>query len=175
MIGVVQVRELVPRFLEGESLDVRALIRTAPVVPDTLDALDALNVLREAEVPMALVHDEYGHFDGVVTPADYSTRSLALSARTRARQGNLRPYSATMDRGSWQAGCRRTRWPNSLESCLPEKRDYETVAGLVIGELQHLPAVGEGSRLWAGASKWSTLTGDALTRSSLRECTLGIG
>src|SRR3546814_21152743 len=32
--------------------------------------MDALDHLRRAEVPMLLVHDEYGHFEGIVTPAD---------------------------------------------------------------------------------------------------------
>ena len=63
----------IPRFATALMVSVPLVIvccRDAPVIPDTLDALDALNGLREAEVPMALVHDEYGHFDGVVTPAD---------------------------------------------------------------------------------------------------------
>src|SRR3546814_15735763 len=46
------------------------LMRRAEVVPDQLDAMDALDHLRRAEVPMLLVHDEYGHFEGIVTPAD---------------------------------------------------------------------------------------------------------
>ena len=45
--------------------------------------------------------------------------------------------------GSLPAGCRPTRWPSSSGSPLPERRNYETVAGLVIGELQHLPSTGE--------------------------------
>src|SRR3546814_17083269 len=40
------------------------------VVPDQVDAMDALEVLRRAEVPMVMVHDEYGHFEGIATPAD---------------------------------------------------------------------------------------------------------
>ncbi len=32
--------------------------------------MNALDSLRRAELPMALVHDEYGHFEGIVTPAD---------------------------------------------------------------------------------------------------------
>ena len=51
MIGVVQVRELLRPLLNGEPLDIRNYVRRAPVVPDTLDALDALNVLRKAAVP----------------------------------------------------------------------------------------------------------------------------
>ena len=54
MIGVVQSRELLAAMLSGEALDVRAHIRRAPVIPDTVDALDVLEVLRSAEVPLAL-------------------------------------------------------------------------------------------------------------------------
>jgi putative hemolysin len=57
-------------FLSDQPLDIRAYIRQAPIVPDGLNALDPLDTLRQAEVPMALVHDEYGHFEGLVTPAD---------------------------------------------------------------------------------------------------------
>ena len=32
--------------------------------------MDALEALRAADVPMLFVHDEYGHFEGIVTPAD---------------------------------------------------------------------------------------------------------
>ncbi|TIX01696.1 MAG: CBS domain-containing protein, partial [Mesorhizobium sp.] len=39
-------------------------------VHDQADALDVLQKLKESDVPMALVHDEYGHFEGIVTPAD---------------------------------------------------------------------------------------------------------
>src|SRR3546814_19820638 len=45
-------------------------MRPAPIIPDRMDAMDALAVLQGAAVPMALVHDEYGHFEGMVTPAD---------------------------------------------------------------------------------------------------------
>ena len=72
MLGVMQARELLAASLRDEPLDIRKHVRKAPIIPDTLDALDALEVLRQAEVPMALVHDEYGHFDGVVTPGRHS-------------------------------------------------------------------------------------------------------
>ena len=58
LIGVVQARDIVTAAIEGRQLDLRELMRPAPVVPDQLDAMDTLNVLREAEVPMAFVHDE---------------------------------------------------------------------------------------------------------------------
>ncbi len=143
MIGVVQVRELVPALLRGESLDIRAQVRQAPVIPDTVDALDALNVLRQSEVPMALVHDEYGHFDGILTPADILD---AIAGAFRSDEGaKAEPEAVQREDGSWLlAGWMPAdEMADALKVTLPERRDYETVAGLVIGELQHLPATGE--------------------------------
>jgi putative hemolysin len=143
MIGVVQVRELVAALLKGEPLAVRAHVRTAPVIPDTLDALDALGVLRKAEVPMALVHDEYGHFDGIVTPADVLDATAGAFRSDEGEAGE--PEAVQRENGSWLlAGWMPAdEMADQLGIALPERRDYETVAGLVIGELQHLPDTGE--------------------------------
>ncbi len=142
MLGVVQARELLAASLRDEPLDIRVHIRRAPIIPDTLDALDALEVLRQAEVPMALVHDEYGHFDGVVTPADILD---AIAGAFRSDEGTAEPEAMQREDGSWLlAGWMPAdEMADQLGIALPERRDYETVAGLVIGELQHLPGTGE--------------------------------
>ena len=142
MLGVVQARELLAASLRNEPLDIRAHIRRAPIIPDTLDALDALEVLRQAEVPMALVHDEYGHFDGVVTPADILD---AIAGAFRSDEGEAEPEAVQREDGSWLlAGWMPAdEMAEQLGIPLPERRNYETVAGLVIGELQHLPNAGE--------------------------------
>jgi putative hemolysin len=142
MIGVIQSRELLASLLAGGRFEIRAHVRTAPVVPDTLDALDALNVLREAEVPMALVHDEYGHFEGVVTPADILD---AIAGAFRSDEETSEPEAVQREDGSWLlAGWMPAdEMAEQLGITLPENRGYETVAGLVIGELQHLPSTGE--------------------------------
>jgi putative hemolysin len=142
MLGVVQARELLAASLRDESLDIRKHIRKAPIIPDTLDALDALEVLRQAEVPMALVHDEYGHFDGVVTPADILD---AIAGAFRSDEGEAEPEAVQREDGSWLlAGWMPAdEMAEQLGITLPERRNYETVAGLVIGELQHLPNAGE--------------------------------
>ncbi|MBO1909351.1 HlyC/CorC family transporter [Microvirga sp. 3-52] len=142
MLGVVQARELLAAFLREEPLDIRAHIRKAPIIPNTLDALDALEVLRQAEVPMALVHDKYGHFDGVVTPADILD---AIAGAFRSDEGEAEPEAVQREDGSWLlAGWMPAdEMAEQLGVSLPERRNYETVAGLVIGELQHLPIAGE--------------------------------
>ncbi|HTH26966.1 MAG TPA: hemolysin family protein, partial [Sphingobium sp.] len=70
IIGIVQARDVMTALLRGQIVDLRALARPVSIVPDQVDAMDALETLRKADVPMVMVHDEYGHFEGIVTPAD---------------------------------------------------------------------------------------------------------
>ncbi|WP_162559412.1 hemolysin family protein [Microvirga sp. 17 mud 1-3] len=142
MIGVVEARELLAAILAGEELDLRKHVKTAPVIPDTLDALDALTVLRDSAVPMALVHDEYGHFEGVVTPADALE---AIVGAFRSDGEAPEPDAVRRDDGSWllSGSMPVDEMAEVLVLPLPENRSYHTVGGLVISEIQHLPAVGE--------------------------------
>ena len=98
LIGVVTTRELLAVLLSGKPLDVRAYVRKAPFIPDRTDALDALEMLRDAEVPMALIHDEYGHFEGVVTPADILE---AIAGVFRSDADTAEPAAVPRDDGSW--------------------------------------------------------------------------
>jgi putative hemolysin len=142
IVGVVQVRELIGPALAGEPLDIEGRLRQAPILPDTLDALDALQLLRQADVPMALVHDEYGHFEGVVTPADILD---AIAGAFRTGEAEEEPAAVRRADGSWLiAGWMSADdMAEQLGIVLPERRDYETAAGLVINKLQHLPVTGE--------------------------------
>jgi putative hemolysin len=72
MLGVVQAKDLLNAYLRGEQPDVQAQVRPAPNVPDTADALDVLDVIKGSPVHMALVHDEYGQFEGLVTKANHA-------------------------------------------------------------------------------------------------------
>jgi putative hemolysin len=101
-----------------------------------------LQVLREAEVPLALVHDEYGHFEGVVTPADLLE---AIAGAFRSDAGEPEPDAVRREDGSWllAGSMPADEMAEQLGVPLPAQRKYHTVAGLIIGELQHLPATGE--------------------------------
>jgi putative hemolysin len=70
VIGVVQAKDLLKVFLAGERPDIRSFIRDAPVIPDSADARDVIFALKDSPIHMGLVHDEYGHFRGLVTTAD---------------------------------------------------------------------------------------------------------
>ena len=143
VIGVVQARDIAVALLGSEPLDLRALMRPAPVVLDQLDAMDVLMALREAEVPMALLHDEYGHFEGIVTPADV----LAAIAGEFASDTNPddSPQVVERDDGSLLVSGQMAvdTLAERLGIDLPEDRDYATVAGLALAVFRHLPGEGE--------------------------------
>ena len=141
LIGVMRTREPLAALATGTQLDLRSYVRKALVVTDTTDALDALEMLRDAEVPMALIHDEYGHFEGVVTPADI-LEAIAGAFRSDA-QGE--PASIPRDDGSWLiAGWMPAdEMADQLGFTLPPRREYQTVAGFVLAQMGRLPSVGE--------------------------------
>jgi putative hemolysin len=142
VIGVIMLKDMVEALLSASRVVIRDHIRRAPVVPDTLDALAALKVLRDSDVPMALVHDEYGHFEGLLTPADILD---AIAGAFRSDEDQSEPEAVRRDDGSWLlAG-----WMPADEMAellgidLPKTRHYETVAGFIIDRLERIPETGE--------------------------------
>ena len=143
IIGVLQARDVVAALIQGKRLDLRTLAKPAPVLPDMLDAVDALNVLRDADIPIALVHDEYGHFEGIVTPADLLA-AIAGEFRSDFDDVNDPPAIERVD-GSWllSGSLPADEMAERLGLALPDSRDYQTVAGYILAELRHLPETGE--------------------------------
>ncbi len=143
VIGVVQARDIAAALFRGEPLDLRKLMRKAPVLPDQVDAMDALTALRQAEVPMGLVHDEYGHFEGIVTPANLLA-AIAGEFASDSEPGD-NPHIVVREDGSLLvAGATPAdQLAERLGLDLPEDRDYATVAGLALAVLKHLPGEGE--------------------------------
>ncbi|MFZ5748122.1 MAG: hemolysin family protein [Pseudomonadota bacterium] len=143
VIGVVQARDIVAAMFRGETLDLRRLMRPAPVLPDQVDAMDALLELRKSEVPMGFVHDEYGHFEGIVTPADLLA-AIAGEFASYADPGD-NPHVVVRDDGSLLVSGEMPAdaLADRLGIELPEDRDYATVAGLALAALKHLPVEGE--------------------------------
>lgn len=147
IIGVLQARDVVQALIEGRPLDLVALARPAPVLPDVLDAVDALVALRDSEIPMALVHDEYGHFEGIVTPSDLLA-AIAGAFRSDIDDINDPPAVERAD-GSWliSGALPADELAETLGLTLPDERDYETAAGLALEQLRHLPETGETFRV----------------------------
>lgn len=143
VVGVVQARDVAAALFRDETLDLEKLVRKAPVVIDQIDAMDALDALRRAEVPMALIHDEYGHFEGIVTPANLLAAIAGefLSDIDPEESPNVvvRDDGSLLVAGTMAADALAER----LGIDLPEDRDYATVAGLALAAFRKLPEEGE--------------------------------
>jgi putative hemolysin len=143
IIGVVQARDVMAALFRGQTLDLRALMRPVSIVPDQVDAMDALNRLREAEVPMIMVHDEYGHFEGIVTPADIM--SAIAGAFVSDNDLYAQPMVTEREDGSLLISGQMPvdALAERIDLDLPDDRDYATVAGFALAVLRHLPDEGE--------------------------------
>ncbi|MCU4180500.1 hemolysin family protein [Bosea sp. BH3] len=141
--GVVLVKDLID-FLsasDGDLQGLRAHVQEAPIVMDTADSLHVLREIRASRVHMALVFDEYGHFEGIITPGD------VLEAIIGAFQEEEESEQAIVTRadGSYLvAGWMQVdEFSHELGIQIPRDADFQTVAGFVLAEMNHLPNVGE--------------------------------
>lgn len=141
IIGVVVVKDLIDFLSDGGTHDLRGLVNEAPVVMDTAGALQVLREIRSSRVHMALVFDEYGHFEGIITPGD--VLSAIIGAFQEEEEDE--PPIVTRADGSWLvAGWMQVdEFSHELGIHIPRDADFQTVAGFVLAELNHLPNVGE--------------------------------
>jgi putative hemolysin len=143
VIGVVKVREVLSILLRGRKVMLSRLMKKPVIVPDQLDTMDALRVIQQAEVPLALVHDEYGHLEGIVTPADL----LAAIAGNFVSHGDVgdSPMVTVREDGSLllSGALPADAMARRLGIDLPEDRDFATAAGYVLSVLKKLPNEGE--------------------------------
>jgi len=141
IIGVIVRRDLIDVFAEGRALDARAMVQPAPIVLDQADALAVLRALRSSMVHIALVFDEYGHFEGIVTPGDILS---AITGGFQEPEGDEETI-VQRDDGSWlvPGSMPVDEFAERLGVPIPRDPPYETVAGFVLAELNHLPVAGE--------------------------------
>ena len=143
IIGVVHSRDLVRVLVNGGPIDLRAIMLKGLFIPDHVDAMDALKALREAEVPMAFIHDEYGHFEGLVAPANLLAAIAGEFASDQDEDTD--PPLIEREDGSWliSGTLAADTMADRLGISLPEDRDFATAAGFALWRLKHLPTTGE--------------------------------
>ena len=143
LLGVVKVRDVLARMLAGEPVGLADLMRKAEVVPDQLDAMDALRALQQSGTAMAMVHDEYGHLEGVVTPADLLA-AIAGSFVSHQDEGD-EPMLVERDDGSLlvSGALPADALAERLGLEFAEDREFATAAGYVLSVLKKLPLEGE--------------------------------
>jgi len=141
-LGIVNAKDMLDGCLLGQALEIRKLIRQAPIVPETVDARDVIAILRDSAVHTGLVYDEYGVFQGMVTSADILE---AIVGSFQTEEGPAEPAFVWRDDGS----CLISGWVPALEFAellgipLPASRSYQTCAGFLLQEFGTIPGVGD--------------------------------
>ena len=146
VVGVLEVKSLIGSLAEGAPALFRQLAKPL-YVPATARAMDLLEEFRDAETPMALVVDEYGDIEGLVTLNDLL--AAVVGASQLGHGGNEEhPPIVARDDGSWlvdgSVSTDDLREQLHLDH-LPGEQEHEfrTAAGMVMTALGHIPATGE--------------------------------
>lgn len=150
VVGVVRAKELLDTLLAGAPIALADVTRPAPVLADHTSVLDAIAILRREPIGLALVVDEYGTVEGIVTAADLLKAIVgeiadepggapAMQVITREDGSLLMDGMMPVDEVKAVLGLAE----------LPEEGEYHTLAGLVLALARRIPAEGD-QVAWGG-------------------------
>lgn len=140
ILGIVALRDFLDHRPRGDQPALRDLVIEAPAVRDGLPALQVIEALRATPARLLLVYDEYGHFEGIVTPMDVMEGITGEFAdETGAEPKTVAREDGSLLVAGWMPA---DEFADLIGLTLEEPRDYTTVAGLVIDRMGLLPSVG---------------------------------
>ena len=147
--GVVLAKDVLHRHLDGKDLNMTTLAREAPAVHKNAGALHVLNLLKHLPARLALIRDEYGGLEGMVTLTDLME---AIVGDLEDNSAGQEPEIIPRQDGSWliDGGLPADKLKELLNLReLPGDDDYYTLAGLVLAQLGEVPTAGQGFD-WGG-------------------------
>ncbi len=147
VLGFVQVKDLFAQMAAnpGKPLDLAAAVHPTLYIPETTAALKALEVFRAQGSPIALIVDEYGDIQGLVTLTDLLE---ALVGELEEADTPVEERSVVQrDDGSYliDGGYSLDRLWDLLAIAEPsdEDADFNTVGGFVMHRLKRIPSAGD--------------------------------
>ena len=142
IVGVIQAKNLLDAYLKRRKVNPRKFVVKAPIIPESMSALDVITVLKTSPVHVGLVHDEYGHFQGLVTSADILE---AIVGEFRTEEGPPEPSIVRRDDGSFlvSGSAPIDELSAALGRSFPENRDYHTAAGFLLERFGRIPSIGD--------------------------------
>jgi CBS domain containing-hemolysin-like protein len=169
VVGIVLAKDLLPLSGEvGTDFDVTRIMRDPYFVPDTKSVDDLLAEFRRLKILVAIVVDEFGGTDGVVTLEDlveeivgdiFDEHDVAEEEIERLPDGRVR-----LDGGAALADVVDELELENVE----DVEEYDTVAGWVIGRLGRIPTAGETVRMGQAELEVIETQEQRVTRLELR-------
>jgi putative hemolysin len=153
LLGITPVKDAWARQASGEPADLLGSLRPAPLVPEGAPATDALEAFKRSGLPVALVIDERGHIEGLLTLRDVLE---ALVGEVPEEDQPVEEAIVRRKDGSWLvdglvAADELKERLGFRELPREEEAEYQTVGGMVMDALGRVPE--EGDRFeWEGYS-----------------------
>ncbi|HTZ36896.1 MAG TPA: hemolysin family protein [Stellaceae bacterium] len=143
LIGIVQVKDLFDQALAGGLFDVRAALRPPLFLPNTVTVLRALEVFKTSGQALALVVDEYGDLEGLVTLHDI----LQALVGELPSPGDTDPRVVHREDGSWlfdgMVALDEVKQALRVAQLPGEDSDFHTLGGYLMARLNRVPMVAD--------------------------------
>jgi magnesium and cobalt exporter, CNNM family len=149
--GIVQAKDLLALTLANKPIDLNALMLEPLFVPRTISALEVLETFKKTNKHIALVVDEYGGIEGLLTHHDILE---AIAGDIPIGEKPADPKAVRRHDGSWlldgMLSVEEFKEIFHVDTLPGEKRDaYQTLGGFVFTQMGRVPAVAE-SFEWRG-------------------------
>jgi putative hemolysin len=143
LAGIVQVKDLLAACYAAEPFDLRAVLRPPLFMPNTVTVLRALEVFKISRETMALVVDEYGDLEGIVTLTDI----LEALVGDIPEAGETDPRVIRREDGTFlidgMVGLDELKQVLGLSSLPGEGPDFHTLGGYLMARLNRVPMVAD--------------------------------
>lgn len=144
VLGILYTKDMVVRNLEGKPLDIRATLRPVLFVPESMSALRVLELFKQEGNHIAVITDEYGGVEGMVTDMDLLE---AIVGEIVSEGEPEEPQALEREDGTWLVdGMLRVDrlWESlGVEAEMDVRyRGYQTVSGFVMAHLKGIPSEG---------------------------------
>lgn len=141
IIGIVRAKEMLVALEAGENVAALASASPAIVVPETLDPINLLGVLRRARGSFVIVTNEFGVVQGLVTPLDVLEAIAGEFPDADETPEIVADGDGWLIKGS--TDLHALQQAVGLDDIVDEDEDIATVAGLVIAVNGHIPRTGD--------------------------------
>jgi putative hemolysin len=144
-LGFVRVKNILSAYLTGEAINWQTIAQTPMYIADGTKALKVLELFKESGSHIALVTDEYGGVQGLITINDLMQ---AIVGELPSSENSDEPMVIQREDGSWLLdGLLSTDELKTLfdRETLPEenKSNYHTLGGLIITCIGKIPQAGD--------------------------------
>ena len=145
VVGVVRISRVLEQMLEGREMDLRTIAEPALFVPETMTLLTLLEQIKRTSLPTALVVDEFGQVDGIVSLSDV----ISAIVGDLPVDGEPQPEIVQREDGSWlidgglelEAVSRKLQDESLVEGL--QHQPFHTLGGLAMAAVGRVPRTGD--------------------------------